>query len=759
MPSRPASLTLDFQDEERDIGDALLSSESIPSSSRTFVGFQSGTPRTTGLTPAHASSPNVSTRRTPSPDNIPTLPQGLKISGPSLPASLSRSSPLPRRVSERSTIDIGEIEHERDPQGFSKLNVLPIGLDSAAVKRVQRWITGIALVDFDIDQGPVLCAVYPSMALTASDISNIAFSSFPDSPQFEEGSQMHSFRLRLAPSTLKPSPRIPSSSTSSLSTPVAIPSSAIIPNYHTASQPLFINGFSYFTQFKDPNNRRGYRQQALVLLTLHSYPALFSFVLSLLGPIYARSGGGGGEESTNIGTLKHAFSSWENWPDHIPGESVVLTFLGTEIKVDIPHGVDEQLFWSNSPAAQGSSRIYIPASAPPVHLPSIAALYGGPLGSQTFRVPHLLNAIPLFAASSLLPNLWAIWENLVLCEPILVCGDSPTLVSSVVWWIVELGRGLPLSHSHDVRPYVTINDTDCSALINAKHPGKAGLVLGVTNPWLEKQCMHWGCAISLRGSAFGCQTPVFGSQGYDTPIVNSPIGTPSSIGSPITFQSGLKSTPASSSKARFMFGIGSGSDPASGGLGTHGWKSRSYKRYISKDRSLLKKLEDAWKGDNEREQVEATLLLRQHFNGRTRELLLPLTRYLNTLIPSPAELAASSRLRGSPHQTPTFTPTFTPSMASLVTPLESQSPASSMSSLGTSISAAMPRLKPFSRTAFFASLKDHGCPLPFRSAKQRIQFYERWLKCRAFGIWLAKQEEIVGSVLQKENEGEYSTAP
>ncbi|KAF9500004.1 hypothetical protein BDN71DRAFT_1257282 [Pleurotus eryngii] len=751
MPSRPASLNLDIQDEERDIGDALLSSGSILSSNRTFVGFQSGrTPRTTGLTPAHASSPNVSTRRTPSPD-MP-CPQGLKISGSSLPASLSRSTSLPRRVSERSTADISDIEHEHDPQpGFSKLNVLPIGLDSAAVSRVQRWITGIALVEFDIDLGPVLCAVYPSMALTASDVSNIAFSSFPDSPQFEEGRQIHSFRLHLTHSTLTPSPRIPSPSTSSLSTPVMIPSSAIIPDYPTTSQPLFINGFSYFTQCRDPSSRRGYRQQALVLLTIHSYPALFSLVLSLLGPIHALDGG---TESTGIGALKHAFANWENWPDHVPGESVVLTFLDTEIKVDVPHGVDEQLFWSNSAAAQGSSRIYIPASAPPVHLPSIAALNGGTLGSQTPCIPHLLNAIPLFAASSLLPNLWAIWENLVLCEPILVCGDSPALVSSVIWWIVELGRGLPLSHSHDIRPYMTINDTDCSALINAKHPGKAGLVLGVTNPWLEQQCMHWGCAISLRGSAFSYQTPVIGSQGHNTPTVDSPIGTPSSVGSPITFQSGFRSTPASSSRVRFMFGIGSGSDPANGGFGTYGWKSRSYKRYISKDRSLLKKLEDAWKGGIEREQVEATLLLRQHFNTRTRELLLPLTRYLNTLIPSPAELAASSRLRGSPHQTPTFTP----SMASLVTPLESQSPASSRSSLGTSISAAAPRLKPFSRTAFFASLKDHGCLLPFRSAKQRIQFYERWLKCKAFGIWLAKQEEIVRFVLQKEKGG-YSTAP
>lgn len=56
-----------------------------------------------------------------------------------------------------------------------------------------------------------------------------------------------------------------------------------------------------------------------------------------------------------------------------------------------------------------------------------------------------------------------------------------------------------------------------------------------------------------------------------------------------------------------MFGIGSGSDPANGGFGTHGWRSRSYKRYISKDRSLLKKLEDAWKGGNERERKYTSL--------------------------------------------------------------------------------------------------------------------------------------------------------
>ena len=100
----------------------------------------------------------------------------------------------------------------------------------------------------------------------------------------------------------------------------------------------------------------------------------------------------------------------------------------------------------------------------------------------------------------------------------------------------------------------------------------------------------------------------------------------------------------------------------------------------------------------------ASEALRQHFSSRTNALLVPLQRYLQTLIPTPSE-----------------------SRTNLSTP---------------------PRLKPFHDAAFFASLKAHGSPLPFKSSAKQREFYERWLRTPAFGLWLARQEEVVQGVLK-----------
>jgi len=132
-----------------------------------------------------------------------------------------------------------------------------------------------------------------------------------------------------------------------------------------------------------------------------------------------------------------------------------------------------------------------------------------------------------------------------------------------------------------------------------------------------------------------------------------------------------------------------------------GWKTKTHKRYISKDRTLLKELEEALQG-SERTKMQASLILRRHFCSRTAALLVPLNRYLTTLIPSPAESAS-------------------PKLSS--------------------------RMRPFNTTNFLASLKAYGSPLPFRSTSKRKEFYERWLKTPAFGLWLGHQEEIVQRVL------------
>jgi hypothetical protein len=97
--------------------------------------------------------------------------------------------------------------------------------------------------------------------------------------------------------------------------------------------------------------------------------------------------------------------------------------------------------------------------------------------------------------------------------------------------------------------------------------------------------------------------------------------------------------------------------------------------------------------------AEASFNLRRHFSSRSAALLVPLNRYLNTLIPRPSEASTGFHL------------------------------------------------KSFNNANFFASLKTHGAVLPFRSGTKQREFYERWLRTPAFGIWLAKQEDLVARTL------------
>ena len=152
-----------------------------------------------------------------------------------------------------------------------------------------------------------------------------------------------------------------------------------------------------------------------------------------------------------------------------------------------------------------------------------------------------------------------------------------------------------------------------------------------------------------------------------------------------------------------------------------GWKTKTHKRYISKDRSLLKTLEQAVLKSNSDARMschkilcktyftlrhyterEPALALRRHFASRTTEFLVPLNRYLNTLIPAPASSMFPTQ-----------------------------------------------KMKRFNENDFFATLKSHGSPLPFKSNTKQREFYERWLKSPGFGVWLAKQEGLIEAALRQ----------
>lgn len=139
-------------------------------------------------------------------------------------------------------------------------------------------------------------------------------------------------------------------------------------------------------------------------------------------------------------------------------------------------------------------------------------------------------------------------------------------------------------------------------------------------------------------------------------------------------------------------------------------------------------------------ELEASEALRQHFSARTTAFLVPLQRYLNTLIPTHADRST--------------TPSPTPSSANFPSSRPMSRATAQLSTSSHSLlvpGSALPqlRLKPFHQDAFFASLKENGSPLPFKSTAKRKDFYEKWLRTRAFGLWLAAQEEVVNRVLSE----------
>ncbi|KIJ52495.1 hypothetical protein M422DRAFT_243278 [Sphaerobolus stellatus SS14] len=378
--------------------------------------------------------------------------------------------------------------------------------------------------------------------------------------------------------------------------------------------------FSYFVQQRDPTSKRGYLQRSIVVLSQHPYPSLFEEIASILGPLYVAHG---------RVLLETACQSISSWPDPSHDTPLELGFLGHALRINLPRTDDETQFQETSKKLNPSLQIL--ASVPPNN-PSLVSIF-----------------------STCLPSLWSIWELLILCEPVLIYGPNPRITSLAVWWLRDLLRPIPIIG--DFRPYITIHDRDYSALVN-KYPPKAGLVVGVTNPFVLSVTKHWPHVVSLS---------VEGQQ-----------------------KKRSRSLPDNANSKPNV-----------------GYSTQTHKRYTSKDRPLLKTWEDALQAGGHLERT-ASETLRRHFSSRTASFLAPLSRYLNSLIPTPAETNALSK--ASPR--------------------------------------SKGRLKPFNNAQFLASLKANGTPLPFRSSTKRKEFYERWLRTPAFGLWLAKQEDVVVGVLK-----------
>ncbi|XP_071960057.1 protein DENND6A-like [Antedon mediterranea] len=205
-------------------------------------------------------------------------------------------------------------------------------------------------------------------------------------------------------------------------------------------------------------------------------------------------------------------------------------------------------------------------------------------GSPLTILPSI-NEVDLFRyLQPVLPHIQLLWELILLGEPLVVMAPSPTECSNTVQALVSMIH--PLRFMQDYRPYFTIHDSEFKEY-TTRTQAPPCVVLGVTNPFFAKTLQHWPHVIRIGDTA--------GSD-KSNPKVLKPKKTSS--------MKTLESKP---------------------GVYTQ------YKPYLQKDKTITKKLAKGIQTKRPSEVQDA--ILRRHLLELTQSFMIPLERYLASLMP------------------------------------------------------------------------------------------------------------------------------
>ncbi|KAH7731030.1 hypothetical protein AAVH_02079 [Aphelenchoides avenae] len=252
---------------------------------------------------------------------------------------------------------------------------------------------------------------------------------------------------------------------------------------------------------------------------------------------------------------------------------------------------------------------------------------------------------------SVVAHLQQLWELVLLAEPLVVIAPTPAICSGIVTSLVSLIW--PLKFCGEWRPFFTIHDSDFSEIASSPKPTKS-IVLGVTNPFFSKTFGEWPHILRV-GDANGGQV--------------------ASAGKHYKKSSGNKT------------------------LDLNPGMYSQYRTYLHHDKSLMKKLLKV--GD--RPDAVQNTILRRHFMELTESFLIPLERYLATLLP----------------------------LRKQITPFK-----------------AVPQSKPFVVEDFLASLRQTGPVLASGVKGDWEGLYKRFLSSPNFEGWRQKRQTDVDKQLR-----------
>ncbi|XP_065206183.1 protein DENND6B-like [Planococcus citri] len=213
-----------------------------------------------------------------------------------------------------------------------------------------------------------------------------------------------------------------------------------------------------------------------------------------------------------------------------------------------------------------------------------------------------INDLNMFESlSSVISHIHILWELVLTGEPLVVLAPSPEYCSKLVQALVSMI--FPLMYNADYRPYFTIHDSEFKDFMT-KTRSPPSVILGVTNPFFGKTLQHWPHIIRLSENITTSKTVSVGKQKLRK------------SGSTTLFD-------------------------AKTGVYTH------YKPFLNKDKLVIRKLIKGLQMKRPSEVQSA--ILRRHLLELTQSFMIPLERYMSTLMPLKKNI---SPLKAAPHPLP-----------------------------------------------------------------------------------------------------------
>ena len=204
----------------------------------------------------------------------------------------------------------------------------------------------------------------------------------------------------------------------------------------------FIYGYVFCRQRRDPRLPRGADQSSCVLLSLEPLHSMLHKCLLFLGPKYF-------DEGDEV--LADAMRCVSAWPDPVPERTMQLPFLGSTLNVRLP----------DVSVLNGSKRLALSAvdGLHGRHDKNLSFGSGAAATGMNWQGSGPFPDLDMYIAlQGVTGHLHALWEIMLLNEPLLAVAPSPGACSSAVAALISLVA--PLPYSADFRPYFTVEDAE-----------------------------------------------------------------------------------------------------------------------------------------------------------------------------------------------------------------------------------------------------------------------------------------------------------